>query len=95
MSESVKNINEKKEQKYDIHSEPVLKDALIMFLKNENLKVSVSLIQRKFQLGYARACRLIDLMEHYGFVSEFDGSKGRMLLITPEKFEEIFGEKLN
>ena len=90
-----KNIENDLEQKYDINSEPVLKDVLKAFLKNSNLKVTVSYIQRKFQLGYARACRLIDIMEYLGFVSEYDGSKGRTLLITAEKFEEIFGENLD
>ena len=49
----------------------------------------------KKQLGYSRACRLIDIMEYLGFISEFDGSRGRTLLINSEKFEEIFGEKLD
>ncbi len=53
--------------------------------------VSISQIQRRFQVGYARAGGLIDKMERHGFISGFEGAKARNVLITKEEFEDRFG----
>ena len=42
---------------------------------------SVALLQRRLRVGYARAGRLIDIMEEMGIISGFDGSKARSVLI--------------
>ena len=55
----------------------------------ENGGASTSLLQRRFKIGYNRAARLIDLMEHQGFISESKGSKPRDILITEEELETI------
>lgn len=52
---------------------------------------SVSYLQRKLKLGYARAARLIDLLEEHGVVGGYEGSKPRQILLTLEEFEERFG----
>ena len=44
-------------------------------------RASASLLQRKMSLGYARAARLIDILEDQGFVAPLDGSKPREILI--------------
>lgn len=49
---------------------------------------SVSMLQRKFRIGYNRAARMIDDMEARGVVGPSQGSKARNVLITPEAFEE-------
>ena len=54
--------------------------------------VSISQLQRRFQIGYARAGGLVDKMERLGFVSGNEGSKARRVLITREEFEERFGQ---
>jgi len=54
-------------------------------------QASISMIQRRLRVGYARAARLIDIMEQHGYVSGFDGAKPRKLLITRAQFEQIFG----
>lgn len=46
---------------------------------------SASLLQRNLQIGYARAARLIDLLEERGIVGEADGSKPRKVLINMEE----------
>ncbi len=57
--------------------------------------VSISQIQRRFQVGYARAGGLIDKMERHGFISGFEGAKARNVLITKEEFEDRFGPLSN
>lgn len=46
---------------------------------------SVSLLQRRLKVGYARAARLIDQLEDAGYVGPFDGSKAREVLIDEEE----------
>ena len=53
-------------------------------------QASVSMLQRRMRVGYARAGRLIDEMEQRGIVSEADGSKPRSVLITREQMNELF-----
>ena len=52
---------------------------------------SVSYLQRKLKIGYARAARLMDLLEENGIVGGYEGSKARQILLTIEEFEERFG----
>jgi len=56
----------------------------------ENQKASVSFIQRKLRVGYARAARLMDLMEERGIVSEADTNKKREILIDEEQLEKLY-----
>ena len=56
-------------------------------------QASVSLLQRKFRIGYSRAGRLIDELESLGIVSSYNGSKARDILIDPSYLKEIFGEE--
>lgn len=51
-------------------------------------KVSASLIQRKYRLGYNRAARIIDLLEERGIIGPQNGSKPREVLIKKESNEE-------
>lgn len=53
-------------------------------------QASISMLQRRLRVGYARAARLIDEMEVRGLVSGFNGSKTRNVLITREEFEEQY-----
>ena len=57
----------------------LLDDAVKIVL--ESGQASISMIQRRLRVGYARAARLIDIMEQMKVVSGFDGSKPRKLLI--------------
>ncbi len=53
----------------------------------ETGQASVSMLQRRLKLGYARAARIVDEMEERGIVGPFEGSKPRQLLITREEWE--------
>lgn len=52
---------------------------------------SISQLQRRFQIGYARAGGLIDKMERMGYISGNEGSKARKVLITRDEFEQKYG----
>jgi S-DNA-T family DNA segregation ATPase FtsK/SpoIIIE len=53
----------------------------------ETGQASVSMLQRRLKLGYARAARIVDEMEEKGYVGPFQGSKPRAILITKEQWE--------
>ena len=52
----------------------------------ETGQASVSMLQRRLKLGYARAARIVDEMEEKGIVGPFQGSKPRAILITKEEW---------
>jgi S-DNA-T family DNA segregation ATPase FtsK/SpoIIIE len=55
----------------------------------ETKKASVSLLQRKLRIGYARAARLVDIMEERGIISEPDVNRKREVLIDEEQLEKL------
>ncbi len=60
----------------------------------EHGQASTSMLQRRLRVGYSRASRLIDMMEQHGYVSGFNGSKAREVLIKRHEIEELFGGDL-
>ena len=57
----------------------------------ETGQASVSMLQRRLKLGYARAARIVDEMEEKGIVGPFQGSKPRSILITKDQWEAMRG----
>ena len=57
----------------------------------ETGQASVSMLQRRLKLGYARAARIVDEMEEKGIVGPFQGSKPRSILITKEQWVAMRG----
>ena len=52
-------------------------------------QASVSMLQRRFRVGYSRAARIVDQMEQQGLVGPFEGSKPREVLITAEQWQAM------
>ncbi|WP_125565532.1 DNA translocase FtsK [Companilactobacillus insicii] len=62
-------------------------DAVSMIVQQQS--ASVSMLQRRFQIGYNRAARMVDEMEEKGIVGPSEGSKPRKVLLTPEQLDAI------
>lgn len=65
----------------------MLAQAVEVFL--ETGQGSVSMLQRRLKLGYARAARIVDEMEEKGLVGPYQGSKPRAILVTKEQWEAM------
>jgi S-DNA-T family DNA segregation ATPase FtsK/SpoIIIE len=57
----------------------------------ETGKASTSLLQRRLSLGFARAARIMDLLEERGFVGAGSGAKAREIYVTAERLTELEG----
>ena len=68
--------------------EDELLPAAIDFVLEAN-QASTSLLQRHFRIGYNRAARLIDTLEHRGIINQQNGSKPREVLITKSQLNEM------
>lgn len=55
----------------------------------ETGQASVSMLQRRLYLGYARAARIVDELEELGIVGPFQGSKPRAILVTKSQWESM------
>ncbi len=55
-------------------------------------KISISALQRRFQIGYSKAGGLIDRMERMGYISGDEGSKARSVLMSREEYEQKYGQ---
>lgn len=89
--EIIENINEnvKNEDKASLEDDvdELLEQAIDAVI--DCGQASVSFIQRKFKVGYARAGRIIDQMEERNIISGYEGSKPRRVLISREQWEEM------
>ncbi|KAA3614064.1 MAG: DNA translocase FtsK [Calditrichaeota bacterium] len=62
-------------------------DALKIVVRHQ--QGSISLLQRRLKVGYARAARIIDELEAAGVVGPFDGSKAREVLLSEDDLEQL------
>lgn len=59
-------------------------DAIAFILKSK--QASVSMLQRRFRIGYNRAARIIDEIEEKGIIGPSDGSRPRQVLVTEDEY---------
>ena len=71
----------------DDNGDDLFMDALETVVNAE--QCSVSMLQRRFRIGYNRAARLVDMMEERGMIGPADGSRPRKVLMTKDEFEEF------
>ena len=68
-------------------ADELLPDAIELVVSSG--QASVSMLQRRFRIGYNRAARIVDMMEARGIIGPQDGSRPRQVLLTPEELDEI------
>jgi len=56
----------------------------------ETGQASISMLQRRLRVGYARAGRLIDEMARRGIISQAEGAKPREVLMSREEYKRLF-----
>src|SRR5699024_257196 len=81
------DVNEVKETVDD----ELFDDAVQLIVEMQT--ASVSMLQRRFRIGYTRAARLIDAMEDRNIVGPYEGSKPRTVLITSVEDEDSIGQE--
>jgi S-DNA-T family DNA segregation ATPase FtsK/SpoIIIE len=75
------------EAEFEGTEDPAYIDAVRVVL--EMGKASTSTLQRRLRLGYGRAARILDMMQHEGIIGPPDGSKPREVLKRPDWLEEV------
>ena len=86
----IKKMESSNEFDISDNQDELLKDAAILVVDAQ--QASVSLLQRKFRIGYSRAGRIVDELESLGIVSGYSGSKAREVLVDHTYINEIFGD---
>ncbi|MBE5735104.1 MAG: hypothetical protein E7361_01485 [Clostridiales bacterium] len=70
--------------------DPLMKDVLRFAIKSGN--ISTTKVQRFLRIGYPRAAKIIDDMEAMNYISKKDDKNNRIIFMSQQEFEEVFGE---
>ena len=82
-AEAEKETAAQDNEEKDIYRDELLERAVNLVM--ESGQASVSMLQRRFRIGYTRAARLVDTMEDLKIVGPNMGSKAREILMSPEQ----------
>jgi S-DNA-T family DNA segregation ATPase FtsK/SpoIIIE len=78
----------------EAQNDDLLPYALRLFI--ENGQASITMLQRRFRIGFSRAASLVDELERRGYIGSSDGSsKQRSVNVTMEDFKKLFGDVSN
>ncbi|MCD8372344.1 MAG: DNA translocase FtsK [Clostridia bacterium] len=58
----------------------------------ESNKASVSMLQRRFPIGYMKACKIIDWMENMNYITKGEGPNSRKVLLSHDEFINTYGD---
>jgi len=83
--EELKNAIENADKRSSKEPQDELTEDAIAFIFKSK-QASVSMLQRRFRIGYNRAARIIDEIEEKGIIGPSDGSRPRQLLITEDEY---------
>ncbi|PYQ09180.1 MAG: hypothetical protein DMH00_13465, partial [Acidobacteria bacterium] len=79
--------HESKKEGFDEQVDEVYEQAARLVVQTG--QASISHLQRRLKLGYARAARLVDMMERDGIVGPGEGAKPREILVKADYFDEL------
>ena len=83
--EDLRNAIENADKKGGSEPQDELTDDAIAFILKSK-QASVSMLQRRFRIGYNRAARIIDEIEEKGIIGPSDGSRPRQVLVTEDEY---------